>query len=122
MPERTEILLVEDTPDDIELALHALKDLHITNSLTIVRDGAEALEFFFGTGAYTHRIVEDLPKLVLLDLKLPKVDGFEVLRQVRADPRTQSVPIVVLTSSREERDPGQTHLISKSKENQIVTE
>src|SRR5262245_6097232 len=60
MPERTEILLVEDTPDDIELALHALKDLHITNSLTIVRDGVEALEFFFGTGAYTHRIVEDL--------------------------------------------------------------
>jgi CheY-like chemotaxis protein len=104
MAESTEILLVEDTPDDIELTLRALKDHHITNPLTIVRDGAEALEFLFGVGAYAHRRVEDLPKVVLLDLKLPKVDGLEVLRQVRADPRTKTVPVVVLTSSREEQD------------------
>jgi len=104
MAESTEILLVEDTPDDIELTLRALKDHHITNPLTIVRDSAEALEFLFGVGAYAHRRVEDLPKVVLLDLKLPKVDGLEVLRQVRADPRTKTVPVVVLTSSREEQD------------------
>ncbi|HXG20624.1 MAG TPA: response regulator [Methylomirabilota bacterium] len=104
MLESTEILLVEDTPDDIELTLRALKDHHITNPLTVVRDGAEALEFFFAVGAYAHRRVEDLPKVVLLDLKLPKIDGLEVLRQVRADLRTKTVPIVVLTSSREERD------------------
>ena len=86
MAERTEILPVEDTPEDIDLALRALKSHHIPNPLTIVRDGAEALEFFFGTGAYAHRRVADLPKLVLLDLKLPRVDGLEALRQVRAAP------------------------------------
>ncbi len=99
-----EILLVEDNPNDLELTLHALKRNHLANHIEVVRDGAEALEFIFGTGAYTHRRVEDTPKVILLDLKLPKVDGMEVLQRVKTDPRTRTIPVVVLTSSREERD------------------
>jgi two-component system response regulator len=99
-----EILLVEDNPNDVELALHALKKNNLANHIEVVRDGAEALEFLFATGSYADRKVENGPRVVLLDLKLPKVDGLEVLRRVKADPRTRSIPIVVLTSSREERD------------------
>jgi two-component system response regulator len=99
-----EILLVEDNPNDVELALHALKKNNLANHIEVVRDGAEALEFLFATGGYAGRNVDNGPRVVLLDLKLPKVDGLEVLRRVKADPRTRSIPIVVLTSSREERD------------------
>ena len=99
-----EILLVEDNPNDVELTLHAFKRNNLTNRVHIVRDGAEALEFIFATGAYAGRKVENGPKVILLDLKLPLVDGLEVLREVKADPRTRAIPVVVLTSSREERD------------------
>lgn len=99
-----EILLVEDNPNDVELTLHTLRRHNLGNYVYVVRDGAEALEFIFCTGAYADRQIENSPKVVLLDLKLPKVDGLEVLRQIKADPRTQMIPVVVLTSSREERD------------------
>ena len=101
---RVEILLVEDDPNDVELTLHTFKAHNLANRIEVVRDGAEALDFIFCTGAYTHRRVEDGPKVILVDLKLPKVDGLEVLRRVKADPRTRLIPVVVLTSSREERD------------------
>ncbi len=99
-----EILLVEDNPNDVELALHALKKNNIANRIEVVRDGAEALDFIFCTGAYASRSIDHAPKVILLDLKLPKVDGLEVLRQIKSDPRTRAIPVVVLTSSREERD------------------
>ena len=99
-----EILLVEDNPNDVELTLHALKKHNLGNRVEVVRDGAEALEFIFCSGAYAHRSVENGPRVILLDLQLPKVDGLEVLRRVKADPRTKMIPVVVLTSSREERD------------------
>jgi len=98
------ILLVEDNPDDEALTIRALKKNNIGNSLAVVRDGAEALEFLFCTGTYANRDSRDKPELILLDLKLPKVDGLEVLRRVRADQRTQLLPVVILTSSREEQD------------------
>jgi CheY-like chemotaxis protein len=105
MKDRTvEILLVEDNPNDVELALHALKKNNIANRIEVVRDGAEALEFIFCTGAYAQRSINNVPKVILLDLKLPKVDGLEVLRQIKADPRTRAIPVVALTSSREDRD------------------
>lgn len=99
-----EILLVEDNPDDVELALHALKRNNFSNRIHVVRDGVEALDFIFATGAYNGRDLSDVPRVILLDLKLPKVDGLEVLRRVKADARTRMIPVVVLTSSREERD------------------
>ena len=98
-----EILLVEDNPNDVELALDALRDAKLANSIQVVRDGAEALDFIFRTGTYASR-PNRLPKLVLLDLKLPKVNGLEVLARVRADPSTRVLPVVILTSSREEKD------------------
>lgn len=98
-----EILLVEDNPNDEKLALHAFKKHNLGKHVHVVRDGAEALEFIFCTGAYANRHFEN-PRLILLDKKLPLVDGMEVLRQVRADPRTHLVPVVMLTSSAEERD------------------
>jgi len=101
---QVEILLVEDNPNDVELTLHALRESHVTNPVHVVRDGAEALEFIFCTGAYASRNMNNTPKVILLDLKLPKVDGLEVLRRVKSDPRTAKIPVVVLTSSREERD------------------
>ena len=105
MPENAiEILLVEDNPDDVELTLRALKKQNISNRIEVVRDGAEALDFIFCTGQYEHRSMENAPKLVLLDLKLPRVDGLEVLEKMKTDPRTKAIPVVVLTSSREERD------------------
>ena len=99
-----EVLLVEDSPEDRELALRAFKKANLTNLIEIARDGAEALEFLFCEGAYADRKFEDGPKLVLLDLKLPKIDGLEVLRQIKGDPRTKSIPVVVLTSSKEQQD------------------
>jgi two-component system, response regulator len=99
-----EILLVEDNPDDVELALYALKKNNLANFIHIARDGEEALDFLFCRGAFSGRSFEAPPRVVLLDLKLPKVDGFEVLRLVKADPRTKPVPIVVMTSSKEQRD------------------
>ena len=105
MPENgVEILLVEDNPNDIELALHAFQKHKLANHIQVARDGAEALEFIFCTGAFAHRRIENGPKLILLDLKLPLVDGIEVLRRVKADPRTRTIPVIVLTSSREESD------------------
>ena len=99
-----EILLVEDNPNDVELTLRALKKHNITNKVHVVKDGAEALEFLFATGAYAGRDINYHPKVILLDLKLPKVDGLEVLRKIKSDERTKVIPVVVLTSSKEERD------------------
>jgi two-component system response regulator len=99
-----EILLVEDNPNDVKLALHAFKKNNFANRIHVVRDGAEALEFVFCTCAYSDRSLQAAPKVVLRDLKLPKVGGLEVLRQMKADPRTMVIPVVVLTSSREEPD------------------
>lgn len=99
-----EILLVEDNKDDLELTLHALRKENLANSIHVVRDGEEALEFLFCNGAYSNRSFDHPPKLVLLDLKLPKVDGMEVLKQVKSDPRTSAIPVVIMTSSKEERD------------------
>jgi two-component system response regulator len=99
-----EILLVDDDAADVELALDAFQTSQLTNRIHVVRDGEQALDFLFCAGAYVGRRPEDRPRVVLLDLKLPRVDGLEVLRQMKADPRTRSIPVVVLTSSREERD------------------
>jgi CheY-like chemotaxis protein len=99
-----EILLVEDNPNDLELALHALRKRKVANTIHIARDGAEALEFLFCEGKYADRDIRRTPSLVLLDLKLPLVDGLEVLARVKGDARIRHVPVVVLTSSREERD------------------
>lgn len=99
-----EILLVEDNPNDVELTLHALRENKLSNRIEVVRDGAEALDFIFGAGPYSERRKDEHPKIILLDLKLPKVDGLEVLRQIKSDPRTQKIPVVVLTSSHEDPD------------------
>ena len=98
-----EILLVEDNPYDVELTLRALKQHHIANHIHTVRDGAEAVDFIFCTGAYAQRDF-NIPKIILLDLKLPKLDGVEVLQKIKADPRTQRIPVVALTTSNAERD------------------
>jgi two-component system, response regulator len=99
-----EILLVEDNPNDVELTLRALKRHNLANNVQVVHDGGEAIDFIFAKGAYEHRKAIEAPRVVLLDLKLPKVDGLEVLRAIRADERTRFTPVVVLTSSREEQD------------------
>ncbi len=99
-----EILLVEDNPRDEELTLRALKKHNLANRVHVAKDGAEALDYIFASGAYEGRDIGDMPKVILLDLKLPKVDGLEVLRKVKADERTKTIPVVVLTSSREEKD------------------
>ncbi|HTE06272.1 MAG TPA: response regulator [Planctomycetota bacterium] len=98
------ILLVEDNPDDEKLTVRALKKSNIANEVAIARDGVEALDYLFCTGAYAGRDPSSMPALVLLDLKLPKMDGLEVLRRIRADERTRRLSIVILTSSREEQD------------------
>lgn len=99
-----EILLVEDNPDDVELTMHALRKENLANNIHVARDGEEALEFLFCNGNHADRSFERPPRLVLLDLKLPKVDGMEVLKRLKADARTKAIPVVILTSSKEERD------------------
>ena len=103
MPKKT-ILLVEDNPDDEELTLMAFEQSKIVNKVVVVRDGAEALDYLFGTGRHINRDLSNMPAVVLLDLKLPKIDGLEVLRRLRADQRTIFIPVVVLTTSNEEQD------------------
>lgn len=99
-----DILLVEDNQDDMDLALHTLRRERLANKVFVARDGEEALDFLFCRGAFAQRSFNHPPKFVLLDLKLPKVDGIEVLKQVKSDPRTKTIPIVIMTSSKEERD------------------
>jgi CheY-like chemotaxis protein len=103
-PESVDILLVEDNPNDVELTLHALRAGTVANGIKVVRDGAEALNFIMCRGPFANRDINHGPKLILLDLKLPKVDGIEVLRQAKGDPRTKLIPIVVLTSSTQDKD------------------
>ncbi len=102
--EEVEILLVEDDPKDVRLTLHALKKENVKNRIEVVHDGEEALDFVFCRGTFSGRSPTHAPKLILLDLKLPKVDGLEVLRQIKSNANTQAIPVVILTSSREERD------------------
>ena len=103
------ILLVEDNPSDVGLTQRALAKSHVANELVVAEDGQEALDYLFGAGAYAGREVTELPALVLLDLKLPRVDGLEVLRQIRADERTRRLPVVILTTSKEEQDVAQSY-------------
>lgn len=98
------ILLVEDNPDDIDLTLHALKKNKIKNEIVVARDGVEALDYLFGTGEYQGRDLSLMPAIILLDLKLPKIDGFEVLQRIRTSDLSKFLPVVILTSSKEEQD------------------
>ena len=104
MHEQQAILLVEDNADDEALTLRALKKNNITNKVVVARDGVEAVDYLFGSGSYAGRDPHDLPRIVLLDLKLPKLNGFDVLEKLRADQRTRLLPVIILTSSREPRD------------------
>lgn len=104
MSTEVEILLVEDDPNDLELTLRALRKKNLANKIEIARDGAEALDFIFCTGPHTGRSISSQPRLIMLDLKLPKVDGLAVLQKLKSDERTARIPVVILTSSAEERD------------------
>lgn len=99
-----EILLIEDNPNDAEMAIRALKKNHISNKVIHLKDGAQGLDFIFGTGDYTGRDISQKPKVILLDLKMPKVDGIEVLRKLKSDSCTKTIPVVVMTSSKEDPD------------------
>ena len=102
--DEAEILLVEDNPKDVELTLHALRKENLCNHIHVVRDGEEALDFLFCRGAYSDHSFDHPPRLVVLDLKLPKIDGLEVLRTIKSDMRTKAIPVAILTSSKEDRD------------------
>ncbi len=102
--DQTTILLIEDNPDDVELTLHAFQKNHMANDVVVASDGAEGLDYLFGTGKYAGRDAEQPPALILLDLQLPKIGGFEVLRKVREDERTKRIPVVIMTTSDEEED------------------
>lgn len=104
MNENYDILLVEDSPADAELAIRALRKAHIANSLLHLEDGEAALDYVFCTGQYSGRKIGDIPKLILLDLKMPRISGLEVLQQIKSDERTKTIPVVLLTSSKEESD------------------
>jgi two-component system, response regulator len=101
---RVEILLVEDNPHDAEMTIRTLKKINLANRLIHLKNGAEALDFIFAKGAYTDRNINDRPKVILLDIKMPKVDGIEVLRQIKSNPDTKRIPVVIMTSSKEEQD------------------
>ena len=107
--QRADILLVEDNPNDVKLTLHAFKTANLANTIHVARDGVEALEFLFGTATNSDTQISERPKLILLDLKLPRLDGHEVLKRIKSDPRTCGIPVVVLTSSSEERDVMRTY-------------
>ena len=102
--DRTTILLIEDNPDDVELTLHAFQKNNMANDIVVAGDGAEGLDYLFGTGKYAGRDAEESPALILLDLQLPKIGGLEVLRRVREDERTKRIPVVIMTNSDEEED------------------
>jgi two-component system response regulator len=102
--DRVEILLVEDNPHDAEMTIRALKKSNLANRLIHVKDGAEALDFIFSKGAFADRNIEDKPRVILLDIKMPKVDGIEVLRQIKSNDNTKTIPVVIMTSSKEEQD------------------
>ncbi|HYL37123.1 MAG TPA: response regulator [Bryobacteraceae bacterium] len=104
LKDQVEILLVEDDPEDLDLTMRALNEAHVCNQIQVARDGEEALDFLFCRGLHSQRDPECHPRLILLDLKLPKVDGLEVLEQIKHDPRTQTIPVVILTSSKQEQD------------------
>ena len=103
-PTEVDILLVDDSQEDVDLTLHALRAENLANRVFVARDGEEALDFLFCSGAHSQRSFDHPPKLVLLDLKMPKVDGMQVLKRVKGDARTKTIPVVLMTSSREERD------------------
>jgi two-component system response regulator len=107
--ERVDILLVEDNPNDVKLTLNAFAIANLANSVHVARDGVEALEYLFGAEQNTDQKIPDRPKLILLDLKLPRLNGHEVLKRIKSDPRTSGIPVVVLTSSSEERDVMRTY-------------
>jgi two-component system, response regulator len=102
--EQVDILLVEDNADDVALTVHAFNNWGICNRIYVVHDGIAALNFLFGTGTFAHRRPNDQPQVILLDINLPKIEGLEVLRQIKADPRTKSIPVIILTSSKDSRD------------------
>jgi two-component system response regulator len=106
--DRTDILLVEDNPNDVALTLHAFKSANMGNRVHVARDGVEAIEFLFGTGSDCEAEIP-MPRLIMLDLKMPRVDGHELLKRIKSDPRTSKIPVVVLTSSSEEKDVMQTY-------------
>jgi two-component system response regulator len=109
--QRADILLVEDNPNDVKLTLHAFKTANLANSVHVARDGVEALEFLFGAEPRADGEIPEMPKLILLDLKLPRLDGHEVLKRIKGDSRTRGIPVVVLTSSSEERDVMRTYQV-----------